>query len=157
MRRGSADSQASAAHQMPRPEAALPGPLVRRIASSLPRPPGPWLYRGRKLQAPGARPSAAQDCPHLPLEALGVGGIGRTPQAPTLSPTGTGSSALCAHRACAETGVPPCPAPSCPVSHQSPLKKARLRISCTTPQSSFVEAQGSTFCHNKRTLASNQD
>lgn len=113
--------------------------------SAIPRP---------QRQQPGVRPSAAHDGPHLPLEAPAGGGIGRTPQAGILGSTGTSSPALSAHRACAEAGVPPRLAP---VVSQSPLKKSRLRIRCPTPQLSNLKAPGSTFCHNKRTPASNQN
>lgn len=73
-------------------------------------PPGPSAVQRPQLQWPGARPSAAQGCPHLPLERPGGAGIWGMPQAGTLGAIDIGSPTLSAHRACAEPGVPPRPA-----------------------------------------------
>lgn len=127
-----------------------PGTPVPRAASSPPRPPGPRRYRGRNSSRLGPGPprlKTALTCRSRRREGEGSGGCLRPGHFDQRKPI-----------------APPCPpterAPgreSRPVARQSPLKKARLRMSCPTPQSSSDKAPGSTFCPNRRTLASNED
>lgn len=127
------------------PGPGAPGPVQPAPAAGSSAGPRP------QLQSPGPGPLLPTS-PHLPSEAPGGVGTWRMLQAPTLGAIGTGSSSPLRPQSLRRAGSP---APS----RQSPLQKARMRISCPAPQSSSLRAPGSTFCLNnnkKRTLASNQ-
>lgn len=96
----------------PSPRMLFPGPRGATPRVQPAPPPRLSAVPTQRLQAPGSRPSAAHDGPHLQTATPGGGGGGRQPHARTLAPTDIGSSSLSAHRACARAGVPPRPAPS---------------------------------------------
>ncbi|XP_076995715.1 uncharacterized protein LOC143666125 [Tamandua tetradactyla] len=94
------------------------------------------------------------DPPHLQLEAPGEGtGVGRQhlrpgnsdQKTPAAEPSRSTEPAQRENRTA-----------SLPAARQSRSRNARLRICCPASQSYF-KTPGSTFRHNKRTMASNQD
>ena len=143
MRRSSPGSQASAAHQMPRRSSRVPD----APASVQPTPPSRLSAVSRpQFQPLEAGPFEVHDYPHLPSEAPAGGGLRRPPQAWTLGPTGTGSPALSAHRACAETGVPPLPA-LLPANHHS--RKHACALASRRPNRPIPKPQEPPFAITK--------
>lgn len=147
MRGGSAGSQVPAAHQTPRPQAGPPGP---RCTGPSPARPGRWVLGGTEATAPvaWARPSAAQE-PSPAVRGAGRGRYLEDALGPDSRSNGHPQLRPLRPRSVRRAGSP---APS----RQSPLQKARVRISCPAPQSSSLPAPGSTFCLNKKRKASNQ-
>ena len=130
----------------PNAQALFPGPRCAGRRPALPALQRLSAVSRPQFQPPEAGPFEVHDYPHLPPEAPAGGGFSRTSQAWTLGPTGTGSPALSAHRACAETGVPPLPG-LLPANHHS--RKHACALASRRPNRPIPKPQDPPFAITK--------